>query len=274
MKKVIISEIIKSNVVDSSLIGGIKWFGVPISATAAFDDALTQQAGIGIGPAERLWIKKPNSIVNISIGTILGYSDVLDTGESFNIYTYLGGLLNIEGMVFPGENEAVLSSIQVNFNAGQTMQAEFGHVIYAPNDNLMEWFDTHSSEGNVPTGTGDEMSAVDTGECGLYVNGAFLEGVSTLSIRADISMTPYETVHKKIGYFPRLPVEVELSFSMYNDYVVENQSIFRTLDNVQSCSIWKMDLVKPRLISSGQSNSTGSFREWNFRMLAKNLIKN
>lgn len=274
MSKVDISELVKSNVVNTSIISGMKWIGVATSATATYDDDLNQQLGIGIGPAERIWIKKPFSTVGISVGTILGYSEVLNTGDTFDIYTYLASLMNVEGIILPSENEAVLNSINITFTAGQVMQGEFGHVIYSPDDNLMEWFDLHSSQNAIPVGTGDQLVAVDTGECGLYVNNVFLEGVSSLSLQCDFNMTPYQTVYKKIGYIPSLPINIDLSFTMYNDYVVENQSIFRALNNISSCSIWKINLVKPRLVSSGQSNSSGSYRQWNVRMTAKNLIKN
>jgi hypothetical protein len=270
LTKVYLSEIVKSNI--TNIITGLQWFGAATRATATYNEGLRTEIGIGIGPLQRMWIKNPAEL-RIDLETILGYSDTLTTGNGFDLYQYIAGLINAEGIMFPNENQAVLDSISINFNAGQVMTGTFSYIVHKPTDALMEWFDTYNANTSIPDGTGEQLSAVSTDECGVYINNVFIEGVSNLNIQLSLGMSRIDTIYKRYGYIPRLPIDINTSFSLYNNYVVQNQSIFRELNNLQSFKIWKINLLKPRIISVDQPNSTGIFRNWNVVMLAKNLIK-
>lgn len=270
MNKVFISEIVNSGI--SEIITGLTWIGAPTSAVATFNKGLSVQSTIGVSALDRLWIQNPESL-EISISTIIGNSNVLNVGSTLNLNTYIASLVNDEGIIFPQENQAILNSISINFVAGQVMVGNFSYIIHKPNKNLMEWFNVYSSTNAIPTGTGEQLFPILTEECGVYIDNRFIEGVYQCNIQTNFNFQQINTKYKRYGIFPILPLSVNIDMSVYNDYVVDNENLFTNINGIIELRLWKIKMLKPRLINMNQPNNTGSFRNWNISMIAKNLIK-
>lgn len=272
-----IGNVVKPHV--SNLLTDFFWFGAPISVNANWEETVSTRSGIGIGLMERAWVDGP-PVLNITIETILGASNVIDVNNvAWNLNDYILSLLNAQGMAQPETNQAILSSIGLNFNANDIGRATFAYTIFRPDDVLQEWFDTYGSVTDIPWGDGTQLSALSTEDVEVIVpddpttTAQGIDGIRSASIQAQIQWTPIETHQCRAGFVPQLPVNVDMSFELYNDYFIDNQSLFRKNLVLSDINIWKFQFVAPKIITVNQSNPSSGARTWNLSMRAKNIIK-
>lgn len=270
----------KSSINSTLVDNGLFWIGVATAAEQTTTDQTEVRSGIGLGPRQRVHLKR-NLDVGLTITSLIPKTVdptailLEHKAPTFDHFQYYLSVLDPASQILlRQDNKAIMTSYSVNISANTPITGIFNHTIFQPDRIIRDQIEEYGSPEEVPTGLGTEITTFSDEDLPVMVNGQFFPGVTNVYIRGATELRPLNSPGGIYGYYYGKPFGIEASFTTYEKDFEENQQFFSDVSFLKDITIGPFTLTKAKMVSHSPSVSAGNYKQVTASFLATNFQYN